>query len=38
MRELVSPADWQTVRLPDSLFWLFLLIRPFGWLLRRWRR
>src|SRR5438046_857249 len=35
MRELVAPADWAVVRLPDRLFWLFLLIRPFGWLIRR---
>lgn len=35
LRELITPADWNLVRLPDSLFWLFLLIRPIGWLLRR---
>ena len=35
MRELVAPADWAVVRLPDRLFWLFVLIRPFGWLIRR---
>lgn len=34
-RELVSPADWATLPLPDRLFWLYPLIRPFGWLLRR---
>lgn len=37
MREFVTPADWQTVRLPDRLFWLFPVVRPVGWLLR-WRR
>jgi hypothetical protein len=38
MREFVTPADWDAVRLPDSLFWLFPLVRPIGWLVRRWRR
>ena len=37
MREFVTPADWQTLRLPDRLFWVFPLIRPIGWLVRRWR-
>jgi hypothetical protein len=37
MRELISPADWEVVRLPDWLFWLFPLVRPIGWLVRRWR-
>jgi hypothetical protein len=37
MREFVTPADWEAMRLPDSLFWLFPLVRPFGWLVRRWR-
>jgi len=37
LREFISPADWDTVRLPDSLFWLFPLVRPIGWLVRRWR-
>lgn len=36
-RELVSPADWATVRLPDRLFWLYPAVRPFGWLARRLR-
>ncbi len=35
MREFITPADWDAVRLPDRLFWLFPLIRPIGWLLRR---
>jgi hypothetical protein len=34
-RELFSPADWTTVRLPDRLFWLYPAVRPFGWLARR---
>lgn len=36
LRELVAPGDWAALPLPDRLFWLFPLIRPFGWLLRRW--
>ena len=27
-----------TVRLPDALFWLYPLLRPVGWLVRRWQR
>lgn len=34
-RELASPADWAAMPLPNRLFWLYPLIRPFGWLLRR---
>jgi hypothetical protein len=34
-RDLISPADWDMVQLPDRLFWLYPLLRPFGWLLRR---
>jgi hypothetical protein len=34
-RELVSPSDWGTVALPDRLFFLYPLIRPIGWLVRR---
>ena len=34
-RELRSPADWAAWPLPDRLFWLYPVIRPFGWLLRR---
>jgi hypothetical protein len=37
MREFLAPADWDAVRLPDSLFWLFPLVRPIGWLVRRLR-
>jgi hypothetical protein len=33
-REFVSPADWQKLRLPDRLFWLYWACRPFGWLVR----
>lgn len=34
-RELISPADWTALPLPSGLSWLYPLIRPFGWLLRR---
>ena len=34
---LVWPPDWEVIRLPDALFWLYPLFRPVGWLLRRWR-
>jgi hypothetical protein len=37
LREFVTPADWEVVGLPDWLFWLFPLVRPLGWLVRRWR-
>ena len=37
-REWFTPADWDTVRLPDGLFFLYPLVRPVGWLVRRWRR
>jgi hypothetical protein len=37
MRELVSPADWGTVALPDRLFFLYPLLRPIGWFFRRGR-
>jgi hypothetical protein len=32
------PADWEALRLPDRLFWLFPLMRPVGWVLRRRQR
>jgi hypothetical protein len=35
LRELVSPADWGTVALPDRLFFLYPVVRPVGWLIRR---
>ena len=34
LREWVTPADWQALRLPDRLFWAYVLVRPFGWLIR----
>lgn len=34
-RDLLSPADWVALPLPDWLLWLYPLIRPFGWLFRR---
>jgi hypothetical protein len=37
-REWFTPADWNTLRLPDALFWLYPLMRPVGWLMRRWQR
>jgi hypothetical protein len=36
-REWFTPADWDTVRLPDRLFVLYPIVRPLGWLARRWR-
>ena len=33
--ELISMGDWQAWRLPDALFWVYPVIRPFGWLVRR---
>jgi hypothetical protein len=38
MRECFTPADWSTIRLPDALFFLYPLVRPVGWLMRRWQR
>jgi hypothetical protein len=37
-REWFTPVDWDTVRLPDALFFLYPFVRPVGWLARRWRR
>lgn len=37
-REWFTPADFTTVRLPDALFFLYPLVRPLGWLVRRWQR
>jgi len=34
-REFVAPADWTAFRLPRQLSWLYPVIRPFGWLVRR---
>jgi hypothetical protein len=36
VRDWLSPVDWETIPLPDSLFWLYPLLRPVGWLKRRW--
>ena len=36
-RAWVSPADRRAVPLPAVLAPLYLLLRPFGWLVRRWR-
>jgi len=36
-REWFTPADWDVVRLPDRLFFLYPVVRPFGWLARRLR-
>jgi hypothetical protein len=38
LRECFSPADFDTVPLPDALFFLYPLVRPVGWLVRRWQR
>ena len=35
-REWFTPADWDTVRLPDALFFLYPVVRPVGWAMRRW--
>jgi hypothetical protein len=32
---LIWPPDWEVIRLPDSMFWLYPLLRPLGWILRR---
>ena len=37
-RELFTTADWDVVRLPDPLFFLYRFVRPVGWLVRRRRR
>jgi len=34
-REWFSPADRDAVPLPDALSWLYPLLRPWGWLIRR---
>ena len=36
-RELFSCADWDIISLPETLSWLYLLVRPWGWLVRRLR-
>lgn len=37
-REWFTAADWHTLPLPDSLFFLYPLARPFAWIGRRRRR
>jgi hypothetical protein len=37
-REWSAPADWDAVPLPETLFFLYPIIRPVGWLVRWWRR
>ena len=37
-REWFTPADWDAIRLPARLSWLYPFLRPAGWLVRRWRR
>ncbi len=34
-REWFSPADHETMPLPEALSWLYPLVRPWGWLIRR---
>ena len=31
---LHNPDDWALFRLPDRLFWLYVPLRPFGWMIR----
>ncbi len=35
--ELFSPADRQLITLPAGLAWLYPVLRPVGWLARRWK-
>jgi hypothetical protein len=35
---MIWPPDWDVIPLPGRLFWLYPLLRPLGWLLRRRRR
>jgi hypothetical protein len=34
-REWFSPADREALPLPDAMSWLYPLLRPWGWLIRR---
>ncbi|MEI9804203.1 MAG: nucleotidyltransferase family protein [Pseudolabrys sp.] len=34
----IHPPDWNIIRLPPALFWLYPLIRPFIWMNRRWQK
>lgn len=36
--ELVSPNDRAMVPLPPKMAWFYIIIRPFGWIIRRIRR
>jgi hypothetical protein len=36
-REWFTPADWNTLRLPEALFFLYPVLRPAGWIVRQWR-
>ena len=36
--EAVTPFDWAAFPLPDRVFGLYLLLRPFGWLIRHWHQ
>lgn len=33
----IYPPDWDAIRLPAALYWLYPLIRPFSWTIRRLR-
>lgn len=35
---LIWPPDWDAIPLPNALFWLYPVLRPVGWLLRRIQR
>jgi hypothetical protein len=35
---LISQYDWELIKLPPSLFWLYLPLRPFLWFYRRYIR
>lgn len=37
-REWFTPTDWQTFAVPDALFFLYPMMRPFAWLARRRQR
>jgi hypothetical protein len=37
-REWFTAADWDTVSLPDALFFLYPLVRPIAWIARRRQR
>ena len=35
---LIWPPDWDTIPLPDALFWLYPFLRPVAWAMRRLRK